>query len=384
MSGARFRISRKQLRWLAALMGVALVCTGAWLGWKHWLKPWLFPPSPLVLTPQLALESLQAKKLYFNGLAYAWLEKLRPDLLTAEDRQVDSGRARSFRQATQNPKLFRQLDRQSRFDTLLLLDDPSNYQRLLDHLVEPEIAQRDFRLVYLDHWAMVFKRGAEREWELADAEPLKQKIAALRSEDRAAFYAKAAARMLAIYKFEPAKKWLDEAMAADSGSIDALAGLAAYYVAQGKWPEAESYADRALEQDAKFAPALQSKVVALRATDHKIDAFRLSEKLNTLLPESPIRLWQHAQLAHEAGEYEKEIAALIRLIALAEAEERPSGEYQFHLGQAHAFQAAKDATHAPLAIEHLKLALRDPALPRDKRKFAEERLATIRERTGLK
>jgi tetratricopeptide (TPR) repeat protein len=378
------RFSPKHFRWISAVVAVAVLGAGGWLAWKHWVRPRLYPPSPLVLTPQLALESLQARQLYFNGLAFPWLEKLRPDLLTDEDRQIDGARSRSFRQATQNPKLFRQLDRQARFDTLLLLDDPSNYQRLLDHLLEPEIAQRDFRLVYLDHWAVVFKRGATREWELADAEPLKAKVTGLRAEDRAAFLAKAAARMLAVYKFEPAKKWLDEAIAADSDSIDALSGLAGYFVAQGKWAEAESYADRALEQDANFAPALQSKVVALRATDHKIDAFRLSEKLNGLLPESPIRLWQHAQLAHEAGEYEKEIAGLNRLIALADAEGRPSGEYQFHLGQAHAFQAAKDATHAPLAIEHLKLALRDPALPRDKRSFAEERLATIRERTGLK
>jgi hypothetical protein len=378
------RISPKQLRWLAAIAAVALVATGAWFGWKHWLKPWLFPPSPLVLTPQLALESLQAKKLYFNGLAHPWLLKQRPDLLPAEARDESGPVARSFGQATQNPKLFRQLDRQIRFDTILLLDDPSNYQRLIDHLLEPELDQRDFRLVYLDHWAMVFKRGAEREWEPADALPLKQKLAGTRSEDRAAFLAKAAARMLAIRKFEPAKQWLDEAIAADSDSIDALAGLAGYFVAQGKWPEAESYADRALEQNPVFVPALQAKVVALRATKHNADAFRLSEKLNALLPENPVRLWQHAQLAHQAGEYVKEIDALNRLVVMAESEQRPSGEYHFYLGEAHAFQSAHDATHVPLAVEHLKRALLDPALPKKERRFAEERLATIRERTGLK
>ena len=378
------RISRKHLRWLVVLASFALVATGGWFGWKHWVKPWLFPPSPLVITPQVALESLQAKTLYFNGLARPWLLKLRPELLTDEQKKDDSAVARSFTQATQNPKLFRQLDRQTRFDTLLLLDDPSNYQRLIDHLLEPDVSQRDFRLVYLDHWAIVFKRGAEREWEPKDAEPLKQKLSSLHSEDRAAFLAKTAARMLAVYKPEPAKKWLDEAIAADGDSIDALSGLAAYYVSQGKWPEAETYADRALEQNADFVPALQAKVVSLRATDHKIDAFRVSEKLNGLLPENPVRLWQHAQLAHEAGEYEKEIAALTRLIAMAEAEERPTGEYHFYLGEAHAFQSAKDGTHVPKAQEHLKRALLDPALPAKQRKFALERLATIRERTGLK
>jgi hypothetical protein len=89
-------------------------------------------------------------------------------------------------------------------------------------------------------------------------------------------------------------------------------------------------------------------------------------------------------VAHEARQYDKEIAALHRLIELAAAEERPAGEYEFQLGEAHVFQAMNDAAHAPLAIEHLKKALLDPALPAKKRKFAEERLATIRERTGLK
>jgi tetratricopeptide (TPR) repeat protein len=377
-------LSPKLIRRTITFLVVALLGLGAWLGWKWWLKPWLFPPSPLVVTPKLALEALQAKNLYFNGLALPWLVQFRPEFLTPEDRDRASSRSRSFLQATQNPKLFRQLDRQTRFDTILLLDDPSNYQRLLDHLLEPEPTKRDFKLVYLDHWALVFKRDAEREWLPPDAEPLKQKIAGVSSEDRAAFLAKSAARMLAVRQSEPAKLWLDEAIAADSGSVDALAGLAAYYVALGKWPEAESYADRALEKREDFIPALQAKVVAMRGTGHHIDALKLSKKLNMLLPEDPVRLWQHAQLAHDARDYDTEITSLERLIELAKTEERPSGDYEFRLGEAHVFQAMNDAAHAPKAIAHLRNALRDPSLPPDKRRFAEERIATIRQRTGLK
>jgi tetratricopeptide (TPR) repeat protein len=377
-------IASKFKRWIFPAVLVGVLCLASWFVWKRYLRPWLYPPSPLVMTPQLALESLQATKLYFNRLAYPWLLKQRPDLLTPEDHDESGPRVRAFRQAPQDPKLFRQLDRQVRFDTLLLLDDPSNYQRLLDHLLEPEPDKRDFRLVYLDHWAFVFKRGAEREWQPSDADPLKKRLSSVSSDQRAAFLAKCARRMLAIRRLEPAKQWLDEAISTDSSSIDALAGMASYYVEQGKWPEAESFADRALEIDGKFAPALQAKVVALRATDQKADAFRYSEKLNGLVPESPVRLFQHAQVAHEAREFDKEIAALERLIQLASAEQRPTGEYEFHLGEAHVFQAINDATHAPRAIAHLKNALRDPALPSDKRRFAEERIATIRERTGLK
>lgn len=374
------RFSPKHIRWTIRLIAASLLILCGWLGWKHWLKPWLFPPSPLIITPQVALGNLEAKTLYFNGPAYPWLKKFRPELLT----DTTEDRVRTFSQGTQNPKLFRQLDRQVRFDTILLLDDPSNYQRLLDHLLEPELAQRDFRVVYLDHWGIVFKRGAAREWEPSDAESLKQKFAGLTSEDRATFLAKTAERMLAVRKLEPAKKWLDEAMELDSSSLDALNGMASYYVAQGKWVEAESYADKALEKNENSIAALQAKVVTLRATNHKNDAYKLSGKLNALLPESPVRLWQHAQLAHEAEHYPEEITDLTRLIEMAKAEERPTGQYEFYLGEAHVFEARKDDSHAAIAAEHLKKALADPGLSKEERRFAEERLKTIREKTGIK
>ncbi len=347
------------------------------------VKRWLFPMSPLVSTPQIALEKLEARSLYYNSEARPWMLQRRADLLTAEDRDEKSARVVSFAQAPQNPRLFRQLDRQYRFDTILLLDDPSRYQRLLDHLLEPEPDKRDFKLVYLDHWALVFKRGAAREWEPGDSDPVKQRMAGLNAEDRATFLSMAAMKMLAVRQSEVAKHWLDEAVSADGSSVDALTGLAQYYVWLGKWKEAEAYADRALAKNENCVGAVAVKVLTMRATKHMLDAFKLSEKLNTLIPEDPVRLWQHAQLAHESQQFAAEIVALTRLIQMALDEERPVAEYEFHLGEAHAFSAMKDGAHAPMAVEHLKKALADPSLPADKRKFAEERLATIRERTGL-
>ena len=376
------KFSQKARRHLLRIAVVAATITAVWIAWKPMMR-WIFPPSPLVSTPQIALEKLEARSLYYNNMARPWLQKQRADLLTSEDQDEKSARVVSFGQAPQSPRLFRQLDRQYRFDTVLLIDDPSRYQRLLDHLLEPEADKRDFKLVYLDHWAMVFKRGAVREWEPGDSEAVRQRMAGLHSRDRATFLALAAMKMLAVRQSETAKRWLDEAMSADSSSLDALTGLAQYYVWLGKWKEAESYADKALAQQENCINAVAVKVLTMRATKHMLDAFKLSEKLNTLIPEDPVRLWQHAQLAHESQQYSAEIAALMRLIKLAEEDERPTGEYEFHLGEAHAFVSMQDGTHAPLAMEHLKKALTDTKLPADKRKFAEERLAIIRERTGL-
>ena len=377
------RISPKARRNFSRIALAAVLVAVVGLGWRP-VKRWLFPISPLVSTPKIAMEKLEARSLYYNNMAKPWLLQLRGDLLTAEDGDAKSARAVSFAQATQNPRLFRQLDRQYRFDTVVLLDDPSRYQRLLDHLLEPEPEKRDFRLVYLDHWVLVFKRGAAREWEPGDAEVVRQRMAGLHSEDRASFLAMAAMKMLAVRQFEAAKRWLDEALSADGSSVDALTGLAQYYVWLGKWKEAEAFADKALAQSENCVGAVAVKVLTMRATKHMLDAFKFSEKLNTLIPEDPVRLWQHSQLAHEAKLYDAEIVALTRLIKLVQDEERPVAEYEFHLGEAHAFAAMQDGTHAPKAVEHFNRALADPLLPADKRKFAEERLATIRERTGLR
>ena len=374
----------KSARWKIALLAIIAAVAGCALwNWPE-IDGWLFPTTEVVATPRLACGEVQARSLYFNGLALPWLEKFRPELLTAEDRDAGSSRRRAFVQAPQNPKLFRQLDRQFRFDTLLLVGDPSNYQRLLDHLLEPEPEKRDFQLVYLDHWAFIFKRDAGRVWQPEDAEPVRQRLGNVRARDEATFLALAAGKMLAIRHVEPAKRWLDEAGKLDSRSIFVLGGLAGYEIAIGRWIEAETYADKALGKNPDFIPALAAKIQAMRATGHHIDAYKYSKRLNTLLPEEPVRLWQHAQLAHEAHENKVEIEALTRLVALAREEGRPVAEYEFFLGEAHAHAAIDDAAQAPLALEHLRRAIGEPMLPAQKRKFAEERIAIIRERTGLK
>ncbi len=377
------KLSKTAQRKIFLLVLLAAAVSGVVWKWPE-IETWLFPPPPVITTPQLACEDVNGRSIYFNGIALPWLEKLRPELLTADDRDPASSRRRAFVQAPQNPKLFRQLDRQFRFDTILLVGDPSNYQRLLDHLLEPEPGKRDFRLVYLDHWAYIFKRDAAQPWKPSDSEPVRARLGKIRARDQATFLAMAAGKMLAIRQPDAAKRWLDEANSLDSRSIDVLGGFAGYQISIGRWIEAEAFADRALARDAESIPALAAKIVAMRATKHHKDAYLFSKRLNTLLPEEPVRLWQHAQLAHEAQEIPDEIAALRRLITLAHEDGRPAAEYEFFLGEAHAFEAINSADHAPLALDHLRRAVSDPLLPAEKRKFAEERIATIRERTGLK
>lgn len=351
------------------------ICIGGFFGGRlAWRK--LFPPSPLVMTPVLALQDLKAKSLYFNAAARPWLMQMRPDLIMVEDRNPDSKRSVALNQSVQDTKLFRQLDRQYRFDKILLLDDPSQFSRLLDHLLDT----KDFKLVYLDHWAMVFERNAPTDWKPDDAKPLHAKLEKLRKSERAAAFAQVARRMLALHEYAPAKQWLDEAAQLDDDSVDVLCGLADYNLYLGKWNEALVHVDKALEEKPDYIPALAAKLQAMRATRYFVDAFKISQKLNTLLPENPVRLWQHAETAREAREYQAQIDALHRLIALADEEGRRVGLYEFYLGEAYAHAAMENGEYADDALKHLRNAVADPLLADDHRKFAEERIKTIRER----
>ncbi len=371
------RLSPKALKNILRVIILAVAITGCWAAWKYWLKPWLFPPSPLVITPRIGIDSLESKSLYYSGEARMWLSQMRPSLLAEDDRGDNGVRVRLFSQASIEPRLFRHLDRKYRFDTVLLLGDSSSYQRLLDHLIEPEPEKRDFRLVYLDHWMLVFKRGAEREWQISDADPLKTKMEKLTSEDRATFLAKTAERMLSVGYKDVAKQWLEEALKADGDSPDALAGLAGYYAILGKWNEAESFADKALAESPNFAAALQRKYLALVGRKYFIDAFKYSTRLLKSAGENPGLLRQHARIAHRAKQYNAEIEALARLIALAEAANHPTGEYEYALGEAHAFAAMDDDVHAPRAKEHFTKALKDETLPLEMRSIALERIQKI-------
>lgn len=381
LAKARRPLSPKARRFLKRCFLALLLLILGWCVWKWWLKPWLFPPSPLVRTPIVGLQQLQAKSLFYNGSVRGVLLTHRPDLLPEDDRGAEGPRVRGFSQAMVEPRLFERLDERYTFDTVLLLGDRSHFQKLLDHLISAPPDRRDFRLVYLDHWMFVFKRGTPREWEPGDLGALREKMKDLHQGERAAFLAMTAERILAAGHEKLAKEWLDEAIALDDSSKEALTGLADFYAAGGKWKEAVHFADLALEEDKNYAPALQKKYVALLGGNYIQDAFKVSVKLLELTGDNPGSLLQHSRVARLAKKYDAEIEALTRLIAIAEKDNRVLGEYEFSLGEAHVCALAEDASpakaHMAKAEDHLRKALKDSSLPAKMRDTAEWRLQTI-------
>jgi len=330
--------------------------------------------DPLVGTPRLALEAAEGKSLYFNGAAHPWLKAQRADLLAADALDAESERVRGYVQAVENPQLFRQLDRQYRFDALLLVGNPSEYRPLLEHLIET----KDFVPAYVDHWAILFRRGTGRAWQAEDLAPWRERIAKLSASARAACLAETAVRLTALRRGEEAKALLDEAETLDAEEPTMWNGRAVWHTQRGEWKEALTCADRALRGRFEPLSAVATKAQALYAMKEFSAAFDLSRKLVERVPDDPSILFYHAKIAHEARAFRAEIEALEKLIALAEAARRPVSGYCIYLGQAYA--AVSDGKRSIAAFTR---ALGDPELPKDQRDFAEDNIQRIKSRTGL-
>jgi tetratricopeptide (TPR) repeat protein len=356
---------RTKIAVAAGLLALAAVVTALFV------RPSFHGANPLLTTPALALESLQAKTLYFNGAARPWLLKLRPDLLTEEDHSDDSERTRSLSQAVLNPKLFRQLDRRYRFDALLLTGDPSQYQPLLDHLLKT----KDWTLRYVDSTSLVFRRGEGKPWTLSDLAPIRARFADAPPSDRATFLAQTGAKLVATGDLASGKQLLDEALSLDGRLPDAWAGLATYHAARGDWRDALNEVNRALSLDGDFLPALSTKTLLLYASKQYSAAYDLSSKLASRFPDDPNILFYHAKIAHEAHAYKAEIEALLKLIALADAGNRPISGYQIYLGQAYA-----KVGDARRSIDQFMLALDDPDLSDEDRSLIMEDIMQIKKK----
>jgi tetratricopeptide (TPR) repeat protein len=362
-------LSKSSRRWLFIALGVLALGAALWSTRSSWQKP-----DPLLITPTLALQSLQAKTLYFNGIARPWLIAQRLDLLKPEDTDANSDRTREFNQSVQVPKLFRQLDRKYRFDALLLTGDPSQFRPLLDHLVET----KDWKLTYVDHTSYVFRRDDTKPWELADFAPVRAHFAKSSGFDQATVLAQAAAKLIAIRLQEPARQLLKDAEKLSSRNPNVANGLAMYHLERGEWNDASKQIERALSADKNFIPALATKTQLLYGAKHFSEAYEVSKDLIARLPEDPGLLFYHAKIAHEAHAYKAEIETLEKLIALADVEGRPVAGYQLYLGQAYA--TIGDGRRS---IDSFMLALNDPDLPADQRAFARDNIARIKKRTGL-
>ncbi len=322
------------------------------------------PPSTELATPRLALDYLKSfppenKKLFFTGAASAFLPG---------SRELLAQRARENEACLWNPKAWRALDRRERFDALLLTGDPVGFRPLLEHLRQ----STDWKLAWVDPTSLVFRRAPAPEWKPDDLKSLKAAFATHSRAEQGVMRVQTAHRLIAFAETAPAKALLDEATALNPRSGPAWAELASWYATQGRWDKALELSERALRYEKHYTPALTIRAEALFAYGKFDDALDLARHLLADAPSDGPTLYLHAKIAHAAHAYSEEIETLLKIVAMAESQKLPAGQWRLFLAQAYAATGQREA-----ALEQFKAALKEPGITGREREFAEKGLERL-------
>ena len=343
-------------------MGLAVLTLGfGVMALVRWRRE---PVDPRLAHEQLAIERLRdVHYLLFTPGSHADLMAARPDLVASADEHA-------FAQAVQMPAVFRKLDHDRQFDALLLSGDPTTYKPLLKHLAD----SKDFVLTWLDNAVLIFRRPGATAWKEAD---LAAEAAQFHGENRARFLAGAATRLIAIGQLPMAKRALDVAQPLGGNLPEMWTALALYDGDIVHWKEAMDALNEALRLDPDFTPALTTKAQILFGARRFDDALAISDQVVAEHPDDPSMLFLHATISHQAHAYQREVAALKHLIELAEAQGQSTTGYRIYPGQAY----AETGDAMPSLIE-FKKAIEAPDVSPEQRKFAQDCIDKIRERTG--
>jgi tetratricopeptide (TPR) repeat protein len=309
-----------------------------------------------------------ARKVYFNAAALPHLVKLGPGWLEAEDMEPRSERVRSMAQAALNPKLFRQLDRQERFDAILLVGDPVQFRPLMEHLIRTQ----DWALERVDPWSLVYRRGTEETITRESIGRVAAQWDGAAPAVRAKALAAMAERLVAAGRLEAGGELVEAALKADAGSLEASAAEGWYRLARGEWKQAVAAAQRGLDRSKGHRALLSVKAQGLYFSKRFEEAYEISRELLAGAPEDPVMLFTHAKIAHEVRSFQEEIQILRKLIGIAEREKRSTSWYRVYLGQALATRGEGEA-----ALVEFDKALEDGELPADQRDFARSARARV-------
>lgn len=345
----------------------ALLAAAVFLAFHHPKKPL----NPNIATPAMAIDGLEPKSLYYTISAHDYLAKNKPAWIAARDNNADRA---DFARAEQEPTLWRQLDHKYHFDVVLLCGDPSEYEKLLEHLIQT----RDWTLTYLDHTSLVFKRAPAKPWTANAFRDLVEKFSNYPDSERAVFLTQLAAKLLSVGQIVLAKQQLDESVKLDAKSPETWTQFAAYESLRGKWDAALENINRALEIDPDYSHAISTKAQVLYSAKRFNDALRVSEKLVEDSPDDPNVLFFHAKIAHDSHAYNEEIPTLKHLIEIVEKQHQPTAGFRIYLGQAY----ARDG-QAAASLDQFEKARDEGGLSKDQQKFVDDAIRMIKTRTSL-
>ncbi len=337
-----------------------------------WDRPVL--ESDELITPKLVLEKLPpVGSLYFTPSAALYLRDIWAELKLPGS--GPEGDYVAFAQSAHDPRAWRRLDRERRFDTVWLMGDPAEYRPLLDHLRQSP----DWKLAYLDPTSFLFRRSTEMLWRPGDLDALKGRFSNHPRREQAAMRVHVAQRLAAIHEMTEAKTLLDEALSLDPTSAPAWTQLACHEALLGRWEAALDASTRALKIDADYPPAMAAHANALFAFGKFSQALGVTRKLVKISPRDGPTLYLHAKVTNAAKAHTEEVEVLKTIIEINTERHLPVSSWQVFLGQAYAATG-----QAVPALEAFDAALSNPDLSDAEREFAEKGVERLRGRRALR
>ncbi len=322
----RFPLKKKRIcRWIQVLL-VLSVLWGA-IRMEQAIRWTLREPAlslPIQLVESVRKSAAKGPVLATPPAALA-LQYLAPELSVDRDPEA--------MQTLANPSLWRQQDREKRYAAVLLTGPVSDFQPVLDHLLQSP----DWVPAALDAHGFLFLRGPSTSSKLPATLQIPK---AVESNPAAAamFRARTALYFAAAGNPGYSRKLFREALDLAPKNPDILAMHASFLAGRGQWKEASHAANESLKLKKNHPQALQVVVQAELAADNLAAAWNAAETLKRKMPADPFSLFLHARAANAAGAAYAEAESLERLILLTRKAGLPAANYQIYLGQALARQ----------------------------------------------
>lgn len=308
-----------------------------------------------LLAPVDLLEQAGEGRVFLNAPALSSARLLSPDLAS---RAPD---ARSIRELAASPVRWREEDRNTPFQSILLavpLEDSLP-------LVEMLNSSPGWHLAKIDNQGLLYRRGKEPS-DTSSADPM-----FANKRDTALHDAQTAMVMHFLGKNKEAREWMSKARQTAPRDPLVLTKSATLAAALKQWPATKKEAELALKEAPSSTQARYLLALALLETGNISGAAEESSALSANIPSV---LWLQARISREDNDPATEIAALEKLLALAQKQKEEPTIIHIHLAQAWAKRG-----FAPQALENYNAALKGNLTPAQ-RKELENAKGTIQDR----
>ena len=295
-----------------------------------------------LLAPVDLFEQAGEGRVFLNAPALSAARILSPDLAS---RATD---ARSIQVLASSPVRWREEDRSAHFQSILLavpLEDSRPLVEMLNSTPE-------WHLTTIDNQGLLYRRGAVGTQNKGTEKAFANK------RDSALHAAQTAMVMHFLGKNKDAREWMAKARQTAPRDPLVLTQSATLAAALKQWPTAKKESELALKEDASSTQARYLLALSLLETGNISAAAGESANLSAKASNTPSVLWLQARISREANDPTTEIAALEKLLALAQKHKEEPTVIHIHLAQAWAKRG-----FATQALENYNAALKGHLTP---------------------